>query len=1218
MKRMLINATQPEELRVALVDGQRLYDLDIESGAREQKKANIYRGRITRVEPSLEAAFVDFGADRHGFLPLKEISREYFSKEPSGNGRPNIREVIKEGQEVIVQVDKEERGNKGAALTTFISLAGRFLVLMPNNPRAGGISRRIEGDERTELKEAMSQLTMPEKMGVIVRTAGIGRSSEELQWDLDYLVQVWETITEEAGKRSAPFLIYRESNVIIRAMRDYLRQDIGEVLIDHGDVHEEALNFVKQVMPSYQQKIKLYNDDVPLFSRFQIESQIETAYEREVKLPSGGSVVIDHTEALVSIDINSSRATKGGDIEETALQTNLEAADEIARQLRLRDIGGLVVIDFIDMSPARNQREVENRVRDALKLDRARVQIGRISRFGLMEMSRQRLRPSLGETSGVVCPRCNGQGTIRDVRSLSLSIMRLIEEEAMKDRSSQIRAMLPVPVATYLLNEKRNVLTDIERRQGVRVMLLPQPELETPHYDVQRYRDDQVDPEEAGRSSFELSDDFEAPEDESETYRKPVKRTEAAVRSVAHRTPAPEPVATPVNEEPSGFLSRLMKGFNRLMGSEESSQQQQSTASSAPSGKENTRPAAREEKPQSSTQDNAAREAQKSSSNSGDQRNNRRDSTRRDDTKRDDSAGNRNGRNDKRTSSDKGRDDRTRRDRPSRDSEKSDGAGSRNDRRQQDKSDNVSSERGDKRQNSGSASRSDNNASDRADKRTQGGSTSRGDNNTSDRNDKHQQSVSNDKGAEKTRDDGDRQKPAADAQTKVDSAQNERTSSSSTQSQSDDSGKPRRTRNNPRQRSRKQALNPEAVAEQERLQAEAGQSGDAAAADATQRRDNASTSTSEAASAEKAGKASKAPTSPSDSTSTPKKAADTSDVTPAYEQKPTTSDEKAPTADRQDSASDKKAPAASGTARKSVSATFGRESASSETTPDQQESKTGRSASAEDAPVAASEPTTESRNDSTGQKASSKEAAGDKAIAGAAAAAAKKPAVGDAGKKDEKRASTETTKGTEVDAGKSEKRSDKPSSNDAADTAPVEGREDAQKAQKGVAPEASEATPREQPHLVAHDARGSVRDRASSDAPARDINKQSVTTRDRSAEKSAARSATSSDADSTSDHAADNAAASETSPSATPADTGKSTPRPSSGESAEQTGNARKTADTAARKTADKVTTDSAEPQSTDSSDEASAQPRQRRRAHNDPRERRRQQQRENQQSSGE
>ncbi|MDI5985096.1 ribonuclease E, partial [Halomonas sp. M4R5S39] len=593
MKRMLINATQPEELRVALVDGQRLYDLDIESGAREQKKANIYRGKITRIEPSLEAAFVDFGADRHGFLPLKEISREYFVKEPAG--RPSIKEVLKEGQEVIVQVDKEERGNKGAALTTFISLAGRFLVLMPNNPKAGGISRRIEGDERSQLKDAMGQLTVPDKMGLIVRTAGIGRSPEELQWDLDYLVQVWESITAEAGKRPAPFLIYRESNVIIRAMRDYLRQDIGEVLIDSEKVHQDALGFIRQVMPSYQQKIKLYADEVPLFSRFQIESQIETAYEREVKLPSGGSIVIDHTEALVSIDINSARATRGSDIEETALQTNLEAADEIARQLRLRDIGGLVVIDFIDMSPARNQREVENRMRDALKLDRARVQIGRISRFGLMEMSRQRLRPSLGETSGVVCPRCDGQGTIRDVRSLALSIMRLIEEEAMKERSAHIRAILPVPVATYLLNEKRNVLADIERRQGVRVVLLPSPDMDTPHYDVQRLRDDHVDEEgTANLSSFELSTDTEVGKEPDATFGKPVQRAEAAVKTVIHHEPAPAslqqeeapaPAPSPTTKAPApapspatkaaapepqaGVLGRLVKGLAKLLGSEE-------------------------------------------------------------------------------------------------------------------------------------------------------------------------------------------------------------------------------------------------------------------------------------------------------------------------------------------------------------------------------------------------------------------------------------------------------------------------------------------------------------------------------------------------------------------------------------------------------------------------------------------------------------------------
>ncbi|MCP1327616.1 ribonuclease E, partial [Halomonas sp. 707D4] len=579
MKRMLINATQPEELRVALVDGQRLYDLDIESGAREQKKANIYRGKITRVEPSLEAAFVDFGAERHGFLPLKEISREYFVKDVSG--RPSIKEVLKEGQEVIVQVDKEERGNKGAALTTFISLAGRFLVLMPNNPRAGGISRRIEGDDRSQLKDAMSQMTVPDKMGLIVRTAGIGRSAEELQWDLDYLAQVWESITAEATKRPAPFLVYRESNVIIRAMRDYLRQDIGEVLIDNPEIHAEALGFIRQVMPSYQQKIKLYTDEVPLFSRFQIESQIETAYQREVKLPSGGSIVIDHTEALVSIDINSARATRGSDIEETALQTNSEAADEIARQLRLRDIGGLVVIDFIDMGPARNQREVENRMRDALKLDRARVQIGRISRFGLMEMSRQRLRPSLGETSGVVCPRCNGQGTIRDVRSLSLSIMRLIEEEAMKERSAQIRAILPVPVATYLLNEKRSVLADIESRQDVRVVLLPNPDMHTPHYDVQRLRADHLDEDESHTlSSFELSTETDIGKEPDPSFAPPVQRAEAAVKTVAHNAPAPASLQTetpasaksaPAEIPETGVLGRLIRGFSKLLGSDEAS-----------------------------------------------------------------------------------------------------------------------------------------------------------------------------------------------------------------------------------------------------------------------------------------------------------------------------------------------------------------------------------------------------------------------------------------------------------------------------------------------------------------------------------------------------------------------------------------------------------------------------------------------------------------------
>ncbi|MBG6604381.1 ribonuclease E [Pseudomonas aeruginosa] len=554
MKRMLINATQPEELRVALVDGQRLFDLDIESGAREQKKANIYKGRITRVEPSLEAAFVDFGAERHGFLPLKEISREYFKKSPEG--RINIKEVLSEGQEVIVQVEKEERGNKGAALTTFISLAGRYLVLMPNNPRAGGISRRIEGEERNELREALNGLNAPADMGLIVRTAGLGRSTEELQWDLDYLLQLWSAIKEASGERGAPFLIYQESNVIIRAIRDYLRQDIGEVLIDSIDAQEEALNFIRQVMPQYASKVKLYQDSVPLFNRFQIESQIETAFQREVKLPSGGSIVIDPTEALVSIDINSARATKGGDIEETALQTNLEAAEEIARQLRLRDIGGLIVIDFIDMTPAKNQRAVEERVREALEADRARVQVGRISRFGLLEMSRQRLRPSLGESSGIVCPRCNGQGIIRDVESLSLAILRLIEEEALKDRTAEVRARVPFQVAAFLLNEKRNAITKIELRTRARIFILPDDHLETPHFEVQRLRDDSPELV-AGQTSYEMAT-VEHEEAQPVSSTRTLVRQEAAVKTVAPQQPAPQHTEAPVEPakpmpEPSLF-----------------------------------------------------------------------------------------------------------------------------------------------------------------------------------------------------------------------------------------------------------------------------------------------------------------------------------------------------------------------------------------------------------------------------------------------------------------------------------------------------------------------------------------------------------------------------------------------------------------------------------------------------------------------------------------
>jgi ribonuclease E len=490
MKRMLINATQLEELRVALVDGQKLYDLDIESPGHEQKKSNIYKGTITRVEPSLEAAFVDYGADRHGFLPLKEIARTYFPQGYRFEGRPNIKEVIKEGQEVIIQIDKEERGQKGAALTTFISLAGSYLVLMPNNPRAGGVSRRIEGDERTELKAALNGLDLPEGMGLIVRTAGVGKTTEELAYDLDYLVSGWGRIKDMADSRPAPFLIHQESDVVVRAIRDYLRRDIGEILIDNAVVHERALKHVEQMRPDYANRVKLYNGDVPLFSHYQIESQIESAFQREVRLPSGGSIVIDPTEALISIDINSARATKGSDIEETAFNTNLEAADEVARQLRLRDAGGLVVIDFIDMTPVRHQREVENRMKDAVRGDRARVQLGRISRFGLLEMSRQRLRPSLGDSANNVCPRCSGHGTVRGTESLALSVLRIMEEESIKDNTGQIEAQLPVNVATYLLNEKRKSVRSVEKRHSVQLVIIPNPKMETPQYSVARRRPD--------------------------------------------------------------------------------------------------------------------------------------------------------------------------------------------------------------------------------------------------------------------------------------------------------------------------------------------------------------------------------------------------------------------------------------------------------------------------------------------------------------------------------------------------------------------------------------------------------------------------------------------------------------------------------------------------------------------------------------------------------
>ncbi|WP_318456101.1 ribonuclease E [Photobacterium leiognathi] len=569
MKRMLINATQKEELRVALVDGQKLFDLDIESPGHESKKANIYKGRITRIEPSLEAAFVDYGAERHGFLPLKEIAKDYFPANYSYQGRPNIKEVLKEGQEVIVQVDKEERGNKGAALTTFISLAGSYLVLMPNNPRAGGISRRIEGEERTQLKAALSTLDLPQGMGLIVRTAGVGKSGEELEWDLNVLLNHWNAVKEAADSQPAPFLIHQESNVIARAIRDYLRRDIGEILIDSPKIFDRARDHIKLVRPDFLSRVKRYEGEVPLFSHYQIESQIDSAFQREVRLPSGGSVVIDPTEALTSIDINSARATKGGDIEETALQTNLEAADEIARQLRLRDLGGLVVIDFIDMTPVRHQREVENRLREAVRMDRARVQIGRISRFGLLEMSRQRLSPSLAEASHHVCPRCTGTGVVRDNESLSLSILRLIEEEALKDNSSQVLAIVPVPVASYLLNEKRRSVQHIEKYHGVRVVIVPNSDMETPHFEVLRIREG----EEQDTLSYHIPKALEAMK-EAEAIESPqperiVKKREepvlqgftapkqpAPVAKPAAK-PAPAAAAKPATAQKPGLLSRF-------------------------------------------------------------------------------------------------------------------------------------------------------------------------------------------------------------------------------------------------------------------------------------------------------------------------------------------------------------------------------------------------------------------------------------------------------------------------------------------------------------------------------------------------------------------------------------------------------------------------------------------------------------------------------------
>ncbi|MDL4618125.1 ribonuclease E [Citrobacter amalonaticus] len=584
MKRMLINATQQEELRVALVDGQRLYDLDIESPGHEQKKANIYKGKITRIEPSLEAAFVDYGAERHGFLPLKEIAREYFPANYNAHGRPNIKDVLREGQEVIVQIDKEERGNKGAALTTFISLAGSYLVLMPNNPRAGGISRRIEGDDRTELKEALASLELPDGMGLIVRTAGVGKSAEALQWDLSFRLKHWEAIQKAAESRAAPFLIHQESNVIVRAFRDYLRQDIGEILIDNPKVLELARQHIAALgRPDFSSKIKLYTGEIPLFSHYQIESQIESAFQREVRLPSGGSIVIDSTEALTAIDINSARATRGGDIEETAFNTNLEAADEIARQLRLRDLGGLIVIDFIDMTPVRHQRAVENRLREAVRQDRARIQISHISRFGLLEMSRQRLSPSLGESSHHVCPRCSGTGTVRDNESLSLSILRLIEEEALKENTQEVHAIVPVPIASYLLNEKRTAVNAIETRQdGVRCVIVPNDQMETPHYSVLRVRKGEETPTLSYMLPKLHEEAMALPSEEEFAERKRPEQPALATFAMPEVPPAPTPAEPPVKAaapkaavapaapaEP-GLLSRFFGALKSLFsGSEE-------------------------------------------------------------------------------------------------------------------------------------------------------------------------------------------------------------------------------------------------------------------------------------------------------------------------------------------------------------------------------------------------------------------------------------------------------------------------------------------------------------------------------------------------------------------------------------------------------------------------------------------------------------------------
>jgi ribonuclease E len=566
MKRMLFNATQSEELRVAIVDGQKLVDLDIESAGKEQRKGNIYKGIITRIEPSLEAAFVDYGADRHGFLPFKEVSRSLF-QDGVDAARARIQDALKEGQEFIVQVEKDERGNKGAALTTFVSLAGRYLVLMPNNPRGGGVSRRVEGEERDELRDLVTQLEVPQGMSIIARTAGIGRTLEELNWDLNYLLQLWRAIENASRQQSGSFLIYQESSLVIRAIRDYFQPEIGELLIDTEGIYDQARQFMGHVMPSNVDRVKLYSDDVPLFSRFQIEHQIETAYSRQVQLPSGGAVVIDHTEALVAVDVNSARATRGGDIEQTALNTNLEAADEIARQLRLRDLGGLIVIDFIDMESSRNQREVENRLRDALHYDRARVQMGKISRFGLMELSRQRLQPSLGETSHLPCPRCQGTGQIRSIESTALHVLRILQEEAMKENTAAVHVQVPVDVSTFLLNEKRSDIHGIESRLKVSVVLIPNVHFDTPHYTVNRLKHDELNRSEPLPASYQM---VEMPSDAEQTLvttPEPVApRPEAAVKGITPTQPAPMEAPRPppvVAPSPPSLVDKIFGWFRR-------------------------------------------------------------------------------------------------------------------------------------------------------------------------------------------------------------------------------------------------------------------------------------------------------------------------------------------------------------------------------------------------------------------------------------------------------------------------------------------------------------------------------------------------------------------------------------------------------------------------------------------------------------------------------